>query len=385
MDIAEYSSTRAALVDLHQRFGGVAYDLTTTRGDKEARAARMELVRLRTSLETKRKELKAPALERSRAIDDEAKRLTGEILSLETPIDEQIKAEEQRREAERRVREAAEQERIARLHQRIAGIRYVLSEAANAGTQAIDTHLQATEAVMVDDSFGEFQKQAEAARAETLERLTQLRQAAHEREVEAARLKAEREAFELERAAEAKRATAAREAEAETARVAAAQVAAERADLEARIAAARGQRERIDAAARDVRAKADRQAAAARAEQDRVAAEARAVEQKRMDEERAAWLAERLASERQAQPVPVPVPADESQHPSTAPHGDIGAIVRISFDLPDGEAQALAQFVKRVGWTEMRACAVDDSEGYLIRSGIDALQHALRDVGFSPR
>lgn len=61
--------------DLRARFGGVAFDLTTTKGDKEARAARMELVKLRTSLEAKRKELKAPALERSRMIDSEAKRI----------------------------------------------------------------------------------------------------------------------------------------------------------------------------------------------------------------------------------------------------------------------------------------------------------------------
>ncbi len=70
--IAEYSPTAAALAKLRQRFSNIAFDLSTTKGDKEARAARLELVRLRTSLEAKRKELKAPALERSRLIDDVA-------------------------------------------------------------------------------------------------------------------------------------------------------------------------------------------------------------------------------------------------------------------------------------------------------------------------
>lgn len=99
--IAEYSPTAAALAELRQRFGNIAFDLSTTKGDKDARAARLELVRLRTGLETKRKELKAPALERSRLIDDEAKRITAAILELETPIDEQIKAAEAAKEAER--------------------------------------------------------------------------------------------------------------------------------------------------------------------------------------------------------------------------------------------------------------------------------------------
>mgnify|MGYP000576626776 CR=1 FL=1 len=92
--LAEYSPTAAALADLRQRFAGVVWDVTTTKGNNEARAARLELVKLRTSLEAKRKELKAPALERSRLIDAEAARITGEIVALERPIDEQIKVAE---------------------------------------------------------------------------------------------------------------------------------------------------------------------------------------------------------------------------------------------------------------------------------------------------
>lgn len=110
--LAEYNATAAALADLRQRFAGVVWDVTTTKGNNEARAARLELVKLRTSLEAKRKELKAPALERSRLIDAEAARITGEIVALERPIDEQIKADEQRREAEKEARRQAEARRV---------------------------------------------------------------------------------------------------------------------------------------------------------------------------------------------------------------------------------------------------------------------------------
>lgn len=54
-------------------------------------------------------------------------------------------------------------------------------------------------------------------------------------------------------------------------------------------------------------------------------------------------------------------------------------------ELSEGEALALAQFVKRVGWQEIRVNAVDDDEAYLIRDAIAKLQTALADSGFSPR
>lgn len=91
--IVNYSRTEAALATLREKYTGVQYDLTTTAGDKAARAGRLELVTLRANLEKKRKELKAPALEFGKKIDSEAARLTTDILALEEPIDKQITAE----------------------------------------------------------------------------------------------------------------------------------------------------------------------------------------------------------------------------------------------------------------------------------------------------
>ena len=89
--IAEYSPTEAALAELQERFGGVVWDLTTVKGNADARAARRELVTLRTNLEAKRKALKAPALEYAKRIDSEAKRIAAAIGAVEEPIDAQIK------------------------------------------------------------------------------------------------------------------------------------------------------------------------------------------------------------------------------------------------------------------------------------------------------
>ncbi len=60
--------------------------------------------------------------------------------------------------------------------------------------------------------------------------------------------------------------------------------------------------------------------------------------------------------------------------------------VTITVTLPNPQvAMALAQFVKRLGWTGMRECAVSEHETYLIRDGIDQVQRALGDAGYAPR
>lgn len=60
-------------------------------------------------------------------------------------------------------------------------------------------------------------------------------------------------------------------------------------------------------------------------------------------------------------------------------------ITLILSEITEAETMALAQFVKRVGWTELRQNAVDDDEAYAIKDGIDKLQKALQEAGFAPR
>lgn len=110
--IAQYSRTMAALAELEKKHKGMVFDVTTTAGMKEAKAARKELRELRVDLENKRKELKAPLLDYTRALDGQAKDITARIVALEAPIDEQVKAEEQRKAREKAEAEAAERARI---------------------------------------------------------------------------------------------------------------------------------------------------------------------------------------------------------------------------------------------------------------------------------
>lgn len=110
--VPEYSQTAVGLAELSRRLKGLVFDVTTKQGMKQAKEARAEARKLRTTLEAKRKEIKAPALERCRQIDEEAKRITGEIVALEEPIALQIENEEARAEAERLAELKKEQDRV---------------------------------------------------------------------------------------------------------------------------------------------------------------------------------------------------------------------------------------------------------------------------------
>ncbi|BAO36981.1 TPA: hypothetical protein ACGD8A_004559 [Serratia marcescens] len=63
----------------------------------------------------------------------------------------------------------------------------------------------------------------------------------------------------------------------------------------------------------------------------------------------------------------------------------MSAIVTVTTELTQSQALALAQFVKRLTWSEIQACAVDENETYEMRDAVNLLQKSLAEAGFSPR
>ena len=53
--------------------------------------------------------------------------------------------------------------------------------------------------------------------------------------------------------------------------------------------------------------------------------------------------------------------------------------------LGDAQALALAQLVKRIGWSEMRSLAVSEDEAYLMRDAVSEVAKALAAEGYAPR
>ena len=54
-------------------------------------------------------------------------------------------------------------------------------------------------------------------------------------------------------------------------------------------------------------------------------------------------------------------------------------------ELTDAQTLALAQLAKRLTWTDIRGCAVDDDEAYEMRAAVGKLQNALALAGYAPR
>lgn len=286
-EIAEYSQTAAALADLRHRFLGIAFNVATTKGLDEAKKARHEVKGYRTALEAKRKEIKAPALERCRLIDDEAKTITAALLEIEEPIDQQIKAEEARKEAEKAAKVEAERQRVAAIRVQIEAIKNHAGFAVGKSADAILKILSGVEGFEIGEDFQEFKPDAEQAKAETLDKLKTLHTAQVEHEAEQARIAAERAELAKLRA----------EAEAREREAAAARAEQERKDREAREAVEREQAAKLDAerAAHEAELKKQREAQEAelkaqREAQAKAEAEARAIreaEEKRLAAERA--------------------------------------------------------------------------------------------------
>ncbi len=280
--IVEYSKTEAALADLASRYKNVVFDVATREGMATAIKGRAELRGYRVALEKTRVELKAPALERTRLIDAEAKRITAELVAMEEPIDEAIKSEETRKEREKAEREQRERERVDGIQRAIAQIGATPAVYVGEKADAIDRALGVLRGVEIGAEFAEFSIQAAETKGKAIAAMEQLLAGAlaQEKERAEAATKAEAERQELVRL----RAEQAERDAQESARVA----TQAKADKEARDALAAEQ-----AAAKAARDKADADAQAARDAADRDAKALRDAEAKRQADEAARIKAER--------------------------------------------------------------------------------------------
>lgn len=205
--IQEYSSTEAGLSVLRDRLQGVVYDVATTAGMESAKKDRRELVSLRTTLEAKRKEIKQPALDRCKMIDEEAKRIVAEIVALEDPIDRQIKAEEARKEAARQEKIEAERKRVEAIKEKIAKITALPLQVVTVSAAEVAEFITnvAAHVVITEEEYQEWAPMATTAKEEALQALEEIRSVKVASEVEATRIQAEREEQERLRVEEEKR------------------------------------------------------------------------------------------------------------------------------------------------------------------------------------
>lgn len=59
--------------------------------------------------------------------------------------------------------------------------------------------------------------------------------------------------------------------------------------------------------------------------------------------------------------------------------------VTLQAQLSDEQAWALAQLLKRLGYTDCRGLAQDDNEAWLMMVAAERVRQALAEVGYAPR
>lgn len=246
----EFDRVSAGLADLQERYPKDAiYPVETTKGMKDAIEHRAAYRDPRVMVEKARKMAKAPLLALGKNIDARAGWITARLEEGEKPVDQQIKAEEARKEAERQARAAAEAARVLKIQEALAEISQNVLIACGKTSAEVRALSEQMHATLPDrDVFQEMHDQAKAAWASGIDKLETTLKAKLYDEAEAARIAAEQAAEEERRVQEAVRVEALR---VETERVAAEQRAAaeamaeERRKFEAEKAAMQAEKDRL--------------------------------------------------------------------------------------------------------------------------------------------
>ncbi|MNS81217.1 hypothetical protein D3C72_1149240 [compost metagenome] len=174
--LALFTPLEADMTALAGKYHNVAYDMTTTKGAKAARDARLELresgrfaiQRLRDSTKDRLNDCKT-------LVEAEATRLISIVKPVEDNIDAQIKAHEQKLADEKAAREKAEAERVKKHTDAITTIASYVDKARGLPIERIEAGIAYVRSIDVSAAvFEEFAERAAAEKEVTIERLEQL-------------------------------------------------------------------------------------------------------------------------------------------------------------------------------------------------------------------
>lgn len=282
-ELAEWRKQDAAIAKMADEYLPLKVNgIDDKKGLAVVHEARMVVKNTRVAVEKKRVELKADALAYGRAVDAEAKRLTGML----APIEAHLEAEEAAVVREReRIKQAAEEARQSKIRKRLEALQSAGYQGDLMAVQTIDDATfdavlaQATADKAERDRLAETERQKQEAETARLKQLEA--EAAEKRRKEEAELAVERERLDKIR----------REQEAEAERLRAEQRKIEEAEAAQRRAAelekARqeaAERARVETEQRIAREQAEAKAAAER-EAARIKTEAEAEEAARLKAE----------------------------------------------------------------------------------------------------
>lgn len=167
----KFDLTKAGLSKLKKR---CALFTTVPESPADYKALTVQLAEVRTtrtSIEARRKELKAPLLDYGRQVDGLANGLKAALLDLEAPLIELKKKADEIKAAEKKAKAEAEMKRIADLNAKLAEIRAVGNEFYDQMDDVLNA-IEGVEALVIDaENYQEFIQMAEVTRQEVLAKL----------------------------------------------------------------------------------------------------------------------------------------------------------------------------------------------------------------------
>lgn len=187
--LAVFDPFRETLAALKQRHHNVVFDLASTKGDKAARQARLELTKVRTGSNEARLAWARPINEQLKAAKELTDQIGKEADELAKPIDEQIKVDEARRLKLKEEQAEAERQRVATIRGRINVLMGLPVQLMSMTADEIGAVISDVKAAPINaERFAEFLPEAQALVERMVPQLEQMEAGARAREDEAKRL-----------------------------------------------------------------------------------------------------------------------------------------------------------------------------------------------------
>ena len=197
--LAQFDDAEKVVAGLADKYRNVAFDVATTKGMREAIAARADLRDNGRLMVTKTEaRVKTDVNDLKRVMGVKVEQLVAIIKPVEDHVDGQIKAEEKRKAAEKAERERIAAEKAEAHRAKIAKIRAAADNAKGIASERITNGIALVESLAFGDECENFLPEYEKAKAETLAAMRQHLADAQQREAaEAQRLENERIAADL--------------------------------------------------------------------------------------------------------------------------------------------------------------------------------------------
>lgn len=216
--------TKSNLDELQKQAQGLTID-ESGKGYDEVKEAHIKVKKLRTAIDNRCNELKAPNIEKRKKLlaenklfDNEAERLIKMVTPILLPLETKRKEWEDKVEADRQEKIRLEEERVAKIRAKVQSIHDSFYITPSTTAAEIKGFMEMTENIVIDDSFDFMKDEAMAAKTNALEICNKAYKDRLQWETEQAEAKAEAERLAKQKAeqeAEAKRLDDLRKAEEE--------------------------------------------------------------------------------------------------------------------------------------------------------------------------